>query len=153
MKIFITIGSQPLNGYINIDPSGGDGKKSMDFRSLDDISEPAQCTEICAPEILDYIHHSEIMPVLQNWVSKLRHGGTIIVGGTDCYEVAKGIVSCQLDTVVFNKALFGLSPQFPFIKLGMYTRHDIESILRNFGLKIIHKRINNRTYTVEAKRD
>lgn len=152
MKIFISVGSAHMNGYLNIDPIGGDNKTSMDFRNLDPVCDTAECTEICAPDILDYIHISEIMNVLTNWISKLRHGGTIIVGGTDFYEAASGLVSGQLDTVEFNKIVYGVHPLHPIIKSGMFTRHDIESILREHGLKIIHKRVESRKFIVEAKR-
>lgn len=153
MKLFITVGAQALSGYTTIDPAGGEGKTSCDFRSLDSVCGQAEATEICAPEMMDYIHSNDIMNVLKNWVSKLRHGGRIIVGGTDLYEVSKGVVSGQLDTVSGNKTLYGNAQLFPFVKIGMYTRHDIESVLLELGLKIIHKRVNNRCYVVEAARD
>ena len=153
MKVFISVGEQAMSGYTNIDPSGGENKISMDFRCLDSICEASQCMEICAPNITDYLHHSEIMPVINNWVSKLRHGGTIIIGGSDSYEICKGVVNGKIDTIEFNVRYYGNSNSFPFIKTGMYTRHDVESILVNMGLKIVHKRINDRCFVVEAIRD
>lgn len=152
MKVFIGIGNSHMNGYLNIDPLGGEGKQSLDFRNLDPVCDTAECTEICAPDILDYIHISEVIDVLRNWVSKLRHGGTLIVGGFDAYEVCCGVVSGQLDTIEFNNIIYGVRPLHPIVKCGMFTRHDIESILRELGLQIIHKRVESRKFTVEAKR-
>lgn len=152
MKLYITVGTEPMSGYTTIDPSGGEGKTSCDFRSLDNICGQAECKEICAPEMMDYVHCGEVMNVLKNWVSKLRHGGRIVVGGTDLYEVSKGIVAGQVDTVNSNKTIYGSANLYPFVKIGMYTRHDIESILLELGLKIDKKRVNNRCYVVEAVR-
>lgn len=152
MKIFIAIGNTHMSGYLNIDPLGGENKTSTDFRNLDAVCDTAECTEICAPEILDYIHISEVMDVIKNWVSKLRHGGTIIIGGFDGYEIASGLVSGQLNTIEFNNIMYGTRPIHPIVKCGMFTRHDIESILRELGLKIIHKRVESRKFIVEAQR-
>ena len=103
MKINITIGGSEKSGYLNID-----ALKDLEIRNLDEYVDPAECFEIVAEDIVDYIPKQELPSVIDNWVSKLRHQGTIIVGGTDAFEVCKMFSQNSINLVELNNLRGGM---------------------------------------------
>ena len=152
MKVHLSINNDPINNYVNITSAGGEGRVACDFRNMDHICQAACAEEFYAPDMLDYVHGSQIIHVLKYWVSRLRKGGKIIVGGTDLFEFCKGVVSGQLNCVEANKVIFNDLNISPFLKQGLFVWSDIELMLTELGLKVIHKRISNRKFTIEAHR-
>ena len=96
MKINITLGGSGYkSGYVNVDPTlkrmgeevvlekANNGQTNVikaDIRNLDEITLENECVEIVAEDILDYLQLGESRKVLAHWISKLRHGGKIVVG-------------------------------------------------------------------------
>ena len=119
---------------------------------LDDVVSDAECTEITADEILDYIPHGQHLAVIQHWVSKLRHGGRIKVGGTDLYEVAKVVMNQLVTNQEANLLLHGNHQHAWDIKHGQMTLNQVVSILRDLGLHIEKQRLNGTKMLVEANR-
>ena len=80
MKIRITVGAEEkLNGYINVDPVSRFDDLESDVRNLDSIAEDAECSEVLAEEVIDFIRREEVYPILDHWISKLRHGGKMSI--------------------------------------------------------------------------
>lgn len=153
MKVLIGVDVAPLNGYTVVDPMGGDGKHSIDFRNLDSICDVSECEEIRAPHILGHIHGSELMGTLNNWISKLRHGGKIIVGGYDIFECSKAVILGQMSVSDANKMFYNTKDSPWNVNFGMYECNEIVGILQEFGLKVDKKRVNGSFFVVEAHRE
>ena len=83
MKLQITIHDQPMSGYQYINPMYG-----QDIYNLDNIVSDNECTEIFADKIIDFISISNMFNMVSHWIKKLRHGGILVIGGTDCYELS-----------------------------------------------------------------
>jgi hypothetical protein len=65
MKLRITVGSeQKINGYINIDPVSQFDDLQADLRNLDLVADDAECSEILAEEVIDFVHREEVYPLL-----------------------------------------------------------------------------------------
>lgn len=158
MKVKLSVGEVPYSGYLNIDPYPilEQGKEHNiipgDIKNIDNHVENAQATEILADKVLNYVNHSEMVPVLQHYVSKLRHNGKLIVGGTDATEAAKSYLSGRLDTVAFNDLVFGSSQNAWGQKSGLMTLIELAQILEDLGLNITKKRIDETSMFVKGVR-
>lgn len=152
MKIYLGINITPIAGYTNCDACGGPDKVMVSPSNLDTVCEKAQCTELLAPNVLDYIHGSALISTIKNWTSKLRHGGKLIVGGTDVVTLSKKIWTGHTSTIDANKLLYGTGENVWAIKQGCYSCYDISHILREEGLNIIKQKISGIRYIVEAER-
>lgn len=153
MKLHIGVNLIPLNGYTNIDPIPGEGKVVGDFHSLDAFCQDSECLEILAPDLLDYVHGSDILNVVDNYVKKLRHGGRIIIGGTDFVEVAKKVATGEMHVHEANVAIFGKSKLAWESKQGCYSVADLVGLLTEKGLLLEVKRVNGTSFIVSAYRE
>ena len=80
MKVNITFDEDNnLNGYLNISPN--------QLSSVDD----GEADEVRAIDVLPYFPEEESANLLMSWIKKLRHGGHLIIGALDIYEVAPEI--------------------------------------------------------------
>lgn len=147
MKLNITIQPYELNGYLNISPLKGENIWQLS-------AEPAECMEIIAEDIVDYIPNADLENVVKNYVSKLRHGGKIILGGTDVFEVSKRISMQSKDISELNQLIYGVeSPTGWGFKRGISSIIYISSLLSQLGLRITKQRLNDCQYIVEAYRN
>jgi hypothetical protein len=146
MKLNITIQPYELSGYKNISPLTGSNV-------LDLPVEQAECTEIIAEDIIDYILYDKIQEVVSGYVSKLRHGGRIILGGTDVFEVSKQCLTQATPVQKINTILYGDgNPSGWGFKRSCTTIIHITSILSQLGLKITKQRLEETKFIVEAYR-
>jgi len=152
MKLYITINGDPLNTYTTLDPCGGIGKIVQDFHNLDNVCQPNELTELLAPEILDFIHPSVFENTVKHYVSKLRHGGRIILGGTDLHDIAKKIMKSELTIQEANVYLYGGQLNWT-TKCAAYSMYEIIDFLRGLGLKIIQQKCDDVKFVVTAERE
>ena len=152
MKVHINVGKPAINGYINLDPMGGEDKCVGQITNINGIAEDAECTEILADDILDFIPSNEILNTLRHYVGKLRHGGKLIIGGTDLHSVCQAIVTKQLNCVEANHLLHGEQNNTWAFKYGQINLDDLVKLLSDLGLKIMKKRLNSYKMCVEAIR-
>lgn len=146
MKINITQLPTDEAGYINVNTM------SHSIYNLDGVCEDAECTEIVA-EVLDYVHAYKLLEVLKHWVSKLRHGGKIILGGTDILEVARLVVNGTMPISEANKAFYGEADLGCYIKSGVFNCGEMCTLLKELGLVVDKKRVNGTKFVVEAHRE
>lgn len=146
MKINITNIPRSIDDYINICSEQG-----HNIHNLQSI-ESASCKEILALDVVDYISAKHIFKVLENWVSKLRHGGKITIGGTDYIELMRAIEMGEINTAEINIIMYGNQESTWQFKIGMYTLPDIVDSLRQLGLKIIKQRLSQFRFEIEAER-
>lgn len=130
----VSIGPE-LAGYINF---------PLDSLNLD--VDAASCRVIFAPHVLNYVPFDKFNDVIHHYVSKLRHGGVITLGGTDLTELNKAYLIRVIDLGYFNKLIYGSSVA------GIYTLDIIADKLSELGLIISKKRLDGVEMLVEAKR-
>jgi hypothetical protein len=153
MKLYININTPPLSGYTTVDPAGGIAKKTIDHRNLDPVCETNECTEIYAPYILNHIHFTDLDRVLTHYITKLRHGGVLRIGGTDVRDVAKKIIKDELTIQQANDLMYGAN-SFNWVNhCGAYAMHDIVDFLRSKNLKVTAQKSDDINFIVEAVRE
>jgi hypothetical protein len=96
-------------------------------------------------ELLDVLEFSENPNVLDLAFSKIRHGGTLRVLGTDAIEVMR---SSQAGRVALDAA----SQHLLNGRLRMTSAHDLKASLVGLGMEITTVSILGSRYLVEAKR-
>lgn len=152
MKLQLSVNKSPLNGYLNLDPAPVDSDSQPaytgTFKDLSALVEISECTEILADEVLDYISTKDTFVVVEYWSKLLRHGGKLIIGGTDLYEVSKAVVNQTLNIREANEILHGIGVE----RINQMSILDLCEILKSVGLKIMSKRINGFQMVVTAVR-
>lgn len=147
MKVFITISEPSIEGYTYISPLLGHY-----LNDISNIVETHECTEILAPSIINYLPLNQLQQAITNWVSKLRHGGKIILGGYDIYEVAKRIVRGEIETDLANVLLYGQQTGVWDVQRCQITLTDLVDLMTHLGLKVTKKRLDGVDMIVEAVR-
>jgi len=168
MKINITLGGASYKaGHVNIDPTlkrlgediilenANDDQTNVikaDVRNLDEVALENECLEIVAEDILDYLQINESRTVLAHWISKLRHGGKIIVGGTDIAEVCRMFYKRAIDLESLNEIIHGSFEESWSVKLSHTTMEELVLFLESQGIKVTKKRIEGFKMIVEGER-
>lgn len=154
MKVNLIMGGKAMSGYLNIDPHGfgEDNKVIGEINNLDEYVGDAEATEILALDIINYLPIEEVEEVISNWISKLRHGGKIVIGGKDILSVSKIFAQGAINLVTVNKEIFGENDVLNKRKSHITLRY-ISELLKVKGLKILKKRINGTSISVEAIRE
>ena len=156
MKINLLYGhGDLLQSHINIHPFAleeTDNLKIGDIRNLDRVVADAEATEIIAADVIDYLGLDDINPTIDHWIKKLRHQGTLIIGGCDSYDAAKALVQYEIDLETFNMLIHGTQDAPHLFKKTCLTLPGLVDYLEQHGLKIIKKRRNGLNYVVEAQR-
>jgi 2-succinyl-5-enolpyruvyl-6-hydroxy-3-cyclohexene-1-carboxylate synthase len=155
-KINLLIDSPNVkDGYVNIDPFTQDGnqaKISGAVSKLDHTVDNGEASEIIAEDVIDYLGPDYVDKAINNWLSKLQHGGIIVIGGTDIRVVCKSYFLRQLNTVEVNNLLYGEQKNVQQYKKSCLTIHEVCELLKSLGLKIILKRHDGFRYLIKAKR-
>jgi len=145
MKVRIHTDDFVLSGYENIR-----------IQTLEDLSklskfDRGELDELIVDHVFDHIKLEELDDKIVS-ISELvkLNGGLLVVNGTDLYEVCKSFTNYNLDISDVNKVIFGIG-DLP--NRTMLTVNSLCQILKNnIGLRIIKKRMNGFTYSVEAQR-
>lgn len=133
---FMLDGTEP-DGYIHIGMATGFNPN---------VVADAECTEILAEDLIDYLPLPKMGEVLK-WVrSKMRHGCKLIIGGTDIYELSKAFSSFHISLTDFNKLVYSEG------KSTMLTLPALVELIEQLELKVITKRVNNFKMVVVAER-
>lgn len=145
MKIHVSVDGEAVGNYIEVNPKTGG---NIVFLPCADN----EAEEILAEGICDYIPRVQLPAVLAHYASKLKHGGKLVIGGTEIKELAKAVVLGD-DFEMFNKMLFGSFDDVWRIKSGATSIIEIVDALKQLGLKIIGKKLNGYNFLVEAVRE
>lgn len=145
MRLYITNGPDELSGYTIYSPIKGNDIRKLD----DDLVGDSECTEILAPNIVDFIPLSFLVSVLQNYIRKLRKNCEITLGGTDVYILARDIAARTNHPSQINSLIYG-GPNSWDLKSGLIGINDLVGLLEELGLKITHKSLDGITYLVKA---
>ncbi len=138
-----------LNGYTNICL----GQVENRDKELDRVADDAEVVELVADNVLEFVPLPELTEFLNHMIQKLRHGGTLIITGTDAYVVAKDYVSYKMRIEDFNILLHGNQRDPRDIKCATLTMSGMTYFLREeFGLSIVRQALEDYNYVIEAKR-
>jgi SAM-dependent methyltransferase len=74
MKLNLGSGSQPLEGYVNLDGANGDSIYPLDYKDVEVIR---------ASHVLEHFGHDESVAVMLNWIDCLAPGGVLKLGVPD----------------------------------------------------------------------
>lgn len=153
MKLNITLGQPPINGYLNIDPNlDHDGKVVCPLDNLNDHVDDAECEEILALDVLEYIPKELADKTVVHWLSKLAHGGKIILSGINARQVAKAILNKSIDIDAANILMYGEQNHPWQRKYGITDIQRLSDVLTGLGLKVISKQLDGFKMTVIAER-
>jgi hypothetical protein len=129
------------------------GYENLGFvKTLDPFVMNAECTEILALGVIDYIEIERVEVYIQHLVSKLRHKGKLVITGRDMFYFANLVVTQpgNVDLVAVNKLIYGELDKRPYAS-QTHVNHVAE-LLQKFGLKILRKSLEAGEYVVEAER-
>ena len=155
MKINILYGKgQIIEGYTNINgvPTGEESVITADPTNLDAFVDDAEAEDIIAYDVVNFLPKRFMIPSIDHWVGKLRHGGKITIGGVDCSAVARDIVSGKLDLHSMNLTLYGSEVPAWDVRKSSFTMSSLVDHLKDLGLKINKARVDKYEMIVEAIR-
>jgi hypothetical protein len=144
------------NGYINVDPyapvQDEHGRVAADLSDLTHSVDNGEAAEIIAYEILDYYPAKLGDALLDNWLRKLAHGGTLTISTVDHSEVARAIGHGRLSLAETNELLHGKQERDWDTRKASYTLDDLVVVLNNKGYKILTKRVRSLRAYITAQR-
>jgi len=137
----ITLGKSHRKDTINF---------GLNYKSAFEEIDDGECTEIHAPEILDYIPEHEFRLFIDTLVNKMRHGCELTIGGSDLYESMKQLFRGDLNVYTMNNVLYGNKE---VSKRGQYSMNSVSDILLQRGLKILEKNMDRNQMYIKAVRE
>lgn len=147
MKIYITNGEDTQKNYETVSPLLGHNIRLLN----NELVANSECDEILAPDIIDYIPTSSLTETLRNYVSKMRKGSVISIGGTDLFMLCTIIVRRECSVLEANQEIFGGSYSH-LCKNSLIGINDCSGLLEELGLKILSKTLDGVKYLVKAQR-
>jgi hypothetical protein len=148
-------GGDARGGYVNIDPYVDPGDKDRvggSISNLDGVAEDAEVIDLIALDVVDFLPTPDVGGVLSHWVGKIRHGGTITVGGVDIREVAKSLMSQQITAGEADVLLHGAQRAPWEYRKSSSTLQAMISALQGYGFRIERKFVRDYHYYVTARR-
>lgn len=108
--------------------------------------DPGEVDTLWLDEVLSSIPIEKVDEAFRDFVRLVKKGGTIIVNGTDIYEVCKAMTSYNISVAEANHLLYGNENK------NCYSTSFVAETLKGLGLKVVSKRISDYKYSVEAVR-
>lgn len=111
LKVQIGVRLTPLSNYLNIDLAAKPNEQDRvlgDVFKLDPLIDANECSEIILCDTLDYLHVQARAQALQHVLTRIAHGGKIIIMGNDVYEVSRLVHNGQLDLQQANNIVYGM---------------------------------------------
>ena len=136
INLLLNAPNDTRSGYMNIDPTTPDGDATRircQLDKLDMFVDANEVSEIVAMDILDTFGPDDIDRVLDHWVSRLAHQGTISLSVLDAREVSRALMSDTLPVTEFSDLVHGQRKTSLTMKL-------LADALESRGLKITKKR-------------
>jgi hypothetical protein len=130
-----------------------DDYTNLQFHQLDDIVDDAEAEEVSALRgYIEYFSTEESETVLNKLISKLKHGGRLILSFTDIIEVARDLSSYKLNIDDGITMIYGLQDKPENFKKAGFTYNYVAAFLRRQGLKIVKGRTQEYETIIEAER-
>lgn len=142
------------SGYLNIDPFA-DGVDTRVKGNLDDLSEHADANELeelVANDILDTFALTDADRVLDNWLSRLAHGGKLTISVVDLRSVSREVLANSISIQDANELLYGRPTAPHFQKRSAFTLQQLAGTLESRGYKLLRKQPENNRIIVTVER-
>lgn len=97
-------------------------------------------------DVLNSVEIDKVDDTFRAMVRLVKRGGSIIINGTDIYEVSKALSNYNISIQDANKLLYEGS------KKNCFSITFVIESLKQYGLTIKTKRVNGYQYSVEAVR-
>ena len=155
MKINLMYGrGQKLPDHTNINaiPTEEQDVIVSDPSDLDFFADDAEAEAIVAYDVINFLPRDSMISTMQHWAKKLRHGGSITIGGIDCYAIARDIVANKIGLKDLNIILYGSEVPAWDVRRNIFTMQSLVDHLKELGLKIVKSRIDKYEIVVEAMR-
>jgi hypothetical protein len=155
MKINLMYGrGQNLPKHININAIPTDEEEIIvaDPSDLDFFVDDAEAEVIIAHDVINFLPRERMIPTIKHWTKKLRHGGSITIGGVDCYAISRDIVANKISLQDLNIILYGSEIPSWDVRRNVFTMQSLVDHLKELGLKIVKSRIDKYEIVVEAIR-
>jgi hypothetical protein len=156
MKIQLLLAdNSPRSDFTNIDPFAPPGdllRKQGNFANLTEFVDDAECEELVALDIIDFLSIASRQVVLDHWITKIRHGGIITIGGLDIVDITRAVSTQQISIGQANLYIYG-QQSAPW--QHRYSSVDVKTMiltLQEKGLRILKRRTNNFFYMITAER-
>lgn len=148
MKVnYVLPGEDTLAGYYNhkifVENAGID---------LNHVIDDAEAIEIRAIEILEYFPANLSEQIINYWLSKLAHGGRLVLGLIDPQELSRHFSQGRLDIDQLNLFLYGEQREPWQFRKTVFTLPQAVAYLESKGIKILTKRTGGFRIVVEAER-
>lgn len=143
MKLCISCTGRKIDGYlsINLNPIVG-------FTNIDATIPQASAEEIIAEDVLEFFPLTKIEEVINYLISKLRHGGQLVLSCKDIYVLNHLITRRDFDMVNINLALYGNGLGIK----SVMAMDDLVAFLSSRKLKVLQKRWDGIRAIVTAER-
>lgn len=156
MKINLLVNSNDVrSGYTNIDPfaSPTDTQKVIgNVYDLDEYVDDGEAIDLLALDVIDYVSPASTDAVLDIWIKKIRHGGTITIGGIDMREISHAFLNNKISLTEANILLYGAQrAPYEYRKATLTIQHVI-NMFKERGFKLERKQIIQYHYYVTARR-
>lgn len=152
VNLLINNAADVRSGYLNIDPfaqsDDGAGRFKCGLDRLDLLVDPGECEELVAHDVLDAYPAQSVDAVLDHWLSRLAHGGTIALSVVDMREVARAFLAGSLNLEEANKLLHGVG----VTKKSTLSVDILSDVLEGKGMKVLVRRVENYRAVVVAQR-
>lgn len=142
-------------GYVNVDllaPAGDPHRTQCDPTNLEPVCDAGGCEELVALDILDYVPLAQANAVLDHWVSRLAHGGTMSVSVVDLLEVSRAFADRRLTVEEANLLLHGEQKKQWQFRQSNYTLGQLADALQAKGLMLVLQRHDDFRAVVTARR-
>lgn len=156
MKINLLL-QNPLDirsGHLNVDPyaNGQDGRVKGRLLDLSPLVDANEASELIAHDILDFFGAVQVDQALNHWLSRLAHGGKIVVSAIDVGEVGRAFLSGTIDLDTANTLLYGEQDKPGRWRKSALTLSRLAAVLEGKDLKVLSKRVANYRGVVTAIR-
>ena len=155
MKINLVYGEGMFSaGFLNISPFPQRDENFIlaDLSNLDMFVDDAEAEVIIANDVINFLPKPTVLSTIDHWLRKLRHGGRIVIGGTDLYELARDICKQSVDLKTVNNTLYGNEIMPWDTRRNSFYTESIVDYLQEKGLEILKQRVDKYNMIVEAIR-
>ena len=134
---------------MNIDPTanGSDSRVQDDLYKLSTVDD-AECEELIAMDIVDYLEPKGLDELITGWVKKLKHNGILTIGFMDMYQMCKVILGRLVELEQANYMLHGTG----VVRRSTMSMNFVAALLTEKGLKVLSKRIVSCKAIIKAVR-
>ena len=146
-----------MHTHLNINPFCSEEKPNSIVRSnlinLDEYADDGELDEICALDVLSYLSRKEMVLALRSWISKIKIGGKIIIGGVDFFCVCKNFSKFEMSLEEASFACLGTQEPNYLFRKSFITPIAVSSFLEDNGFSIQKARTDGYNFIVEGIRN